>query len=232
MNFLDNIPFKLSLEDIIKKLRLPAGHKEIITGIQEIIETVHSTAKPKALYKVSCVDGKNENSLCIDGVRFTSRILRVNLDKVERVFPYIATCGKEMDEITVPSDDFVINYCLDTIKGMALKAALDYISRHITDNYMTGRLSKMNPGSLEDWPITQQKELFSIFNNTKNTVGVTLSDSYLMTPVKSVSGILFPSSIIFESCRLCSREVCNGRRKPYDPEEVKKYKKTGNCNKN
>ena len=224
MNFLDNIPFKLSLENILKKLRLPAENKEIITSIEEIIEIVRSTARPKAVYKVSYVDSKNENSLCIDGVGFTSRILRINLHKVERVFPYIATCGKEMDEITVPADDFVINYCLDTIKGMVLKTALDYLNIHITDNYMTGKLSKMNPGSLEDWPITQQKELFSIFDNAENTVGVTLSDSYLMTPVKSVSGILFPTEIIFESCRLCSREACDERRKPYDPEEVKKYK--------
>ncbi|MFC1558190.1 vitamin B12 dependent methionine synthase [candidate division KSB1 bacterium] len=224
MNLLNDIPFKPSLEDILKKLRLPAENREIITSIEEIIEIVHSTARPKAVYKVSYIDNKNNNSVCIDGVTFTSRVLRVNLDKVERVFPYIATCGKEMDEITAKSDDFVINYCLDTIKGMALKTALDYLSKHISDTYMTGKLSKMNPGSLEDWPISQQKELFSVFSNTENTVGVNLSDSYLMIPVKSVSGILFPTKVIFESCKLCPREVCDGRRKPYDPEEVKKYK--------
>ena len=117
----------------------------------------------------------------------------------------------------------MLTYCLDTIKGMALKTALDCLRKHISDNYMPGRLSTMNPGSLEDWPIKQQKELFSVFDDTMNTVGVTLSDSYLMTPVKSVSGILFPAKINFESCRLCSREECSERRTPFDPEEIKRY---------
>jgi len=36
-------------------------------------------------------------------------------------------------------------------------------------------------------------------------------------PVKSVSGIMFPTEMSFESCGLCPREVCPGRRAAYDP---------------
>jgi len=39
-----------------------------------------------------------------------------------------------------------------------------------------------------------------------------------MVPVKSVSGILFPTEESFASCQLCPREVCPGRRAPYDPD--------------
>jgi len=45
-----------------------------------------------------------------------------------------------------------------------------------------------------------------------------------MVPLKSVSGIYFPTEIKFESCQLCPREVCRGRVAPYDPDLVKKYR--------
>jgi len=82
----------------------------------------------------------------------------------------------------------------------------------------------MNPGSLESWPITQQKELFSLFGNVEELIGVKLTDSCVMFPLKSVSGIYFPTEINFESCQLCPREKCIGRRTPYDPELAKKYR--------
>jgi len=41
-----------------------------------------------------------------------------------------------------------------------------------------------------------------------------------MVPVKTVSGLLFPSEAGFESCELCSREKCMGRRAAYDPKQV------------
>ena len=83
----------------------------------------------------------------------------------------------------------------------------------------------MAPGSgaADVWPITQQKELFSIFGSVENLIGVRLTDTCLMIPIKSVSGIFFQTETTFETCQLCSRETCIGRRAPYDPDLVKKY---------
>ena len=76
-------------------------------------------------------------------------------------------------------------------------------------------LSNMSPGSLEDWPIAEQTKLFSIFGDTESLVGVRLTESLLMVPRKSISGILFPSEEGFIACRLCERERCPGRRAPF-----------------
>ena len=47
-----------------------------------------------------------------------------------------------------------------------------------------------------------------------------------MKPIKSVSGIWFPTEESFESCRLCPREQCRGRRTPYDKNLFdRKYRK-------
>ena len=84
----------------------------------------------------------------------------------------------------------------------------------------------MAPGSgtTDVWPITQQKELFSIFGNVEDLIGVRLTDKYLMIPIKSVSGILFQTETTFETCQLCPREACIGRRAKYDPDLVRKYR--------
>jgi predicted transcriptional regulator len=46
-----------------------------------------------------------------------------------------------------------------------------------------------------------------------------------MIPLKSTSGILFPTEVDYKNCQLCSRKNCPGRKAPYNPELLKeKYK--------
>lgn len=223
MEILDNIPVNLEPERILRYIRLRNRNEQVEEMVQELIEIVQPVAKPKAIYKVAYIDEKNGDTVTIDGVRFTSRVLRINLNEVERVFPYIATCGRELEEITVPSGDFMHSYCLDAIKTIVLGSAVTYLSDYVKRRYALGEMSHMNPGSLESWPITQQKELFSLFGDVESLIGVRLTDSSVMHPLKSVSGVYFPTEIHFESCQLCPREKCIGRRAPYNAELAKKY---------
>ena len=192
-------------------------------SIHELIKKVLPIAKPKVVYKVAYVDNKNGDSLDIGGVRFTSRLLRINLDEVGRVFPFVATCGMELEEIQVPSSEFVKSFCLDQIKEMVLESAYYYLEDYLKRRYGLGQISDMEPGSLESWPITQQKQLFSILGNVEDLVGVKLTDSYLMIPRKSVSGIYFPTEVMFYSCQLCPRKKCEERQAPYDKDLKDRY---------
>ena len=74
----------------------------------------------------------------------------------------------------------------------------------------------MNPGSLPDWPLHEQRPLFTLLGDPASAIGVELLDSYLMKPVKSTSGLLFPAEDGFYNCQLCPMEDCPGRRVPYD----------------
>ena len=223
MEVLTNIPVKLDAEDVLKRLNLRRKSEDMEKNIQELVEKVLPIARPKVIYEVAYVDNRNKNSLDIGGVRFISRLLRINLDEVGRVFPFVATCGTELEEIHVPSTEFVKSYCLDQIKEMVLESAFYYLEDYLIRRYELGQISEMEPGSLESWPITQQKELFSIFGNVEDLIGVRLTERFLMVPLKSVSGIYFPTEIKFESCQLCPRERCSGRRAPYDPDLARKY---------
>ena len=100
---------------------------------------------------------------------------------------------------------------------MALGAAgAAWLSGRLQERWGLPGLAAMDPGSLEDWPITEQPKLFSIFGDTEGLVGVRLTDSLLMLPRKSISGILFPSEEGFQSCQLCDRAHCPGRRSSSD----------------
>lgn len=224
MEVLRDIPIDLELRELLKRMHIHENSHYLEKIARELIEIARPIARPKAVYEVCYVENKNKDSLDIGGVRFSSRLLRVNLDKIARVFPYIVTCGRELDDIAITPKDFMKCYCLDIIKEMTLRSAVSYLEGYLKRNYVLGQLSRMNPGSLASWPTTQQKELFSIFGNAEELIGVKLTESYLMIPVKSVSGIFFPTEVKFESCQLCPWVVCRERRAPYDPELAKKYR--------
>jgi hypothetical protein len=223
MEILSDIPVSLDTGKVLERMNIRKKREDIGKGIQELIEVVLPIARPKVVYQVSYVDNKTEDSVEVDGVRLTSRVLRDNLDEVGRVFPFVATCGRELDEIDIPADEFMKCYYLDQIKEMVLELAMSYLEEHLTRKYELGQISEMEPGSLESWPITQQKELFSIFGNVEDAIGVRLTDKCLMIPVKSVSGVHFPTEIKFESCQLCPMERCIGRKSPYNPDLARKY---------
>jgi hypothetical protein len=151
--------------------------------------------------------------------RFVSKVLRANLDEVERVFPYVATCGRELDLIPVDGDDIFGQFCRDIIKEMALHATMAHLVSHLKEAYLLDALASMNPGSgdIHIWPIEQQRELFAFFGDVPEAIGVALTESCLMVPNKSVSGLFYPSEHGFQSCQLCHREKCPNRRAPFDP---------------
>jgi hypothetical protein len=228
MEVMDSIPIVLRLEDVIKRMRLRNRNETILGNIREMLDIAGPIARPKAVFDVAYIENKNGDSMEIGGVQFKSRVLRINLDKVERVFPYVVTCGRELDEIDIPSTDFIKGYYLDQIKETAVVLARQHVENQLKKRYALGQLSQMAPGAGagDDWPIMQQKELFALFGGrekVQEVIGVRLTDSFLMVPIKSVSGLLFPTEVRFESCQICPREQCIGRRAAYDPAMVKKY---------
>jgi hypothetical protein len=225
MEILDNIPYEITPGQVVELLRPRKKNPSIEKSIEQLIHAVQPVANPKALYKACYIDNAGEDSVEIEGICFTSRILRKNLEHTGRVFPYVVTCGKELDTIEASKNDIMEKFCLDTIKEFILVSAHIHLEEHLKDKYSITRISHMNPGSLDDWPMEQQKQIFSILGDVENLIGVRLKESYLMDPIKTVSGIYFPTVIDFKSCMLCPRQNCSHRRAEYDPAMLREYKK-------
>jgi hypothetical protein len=219
----NKIPVDLKADQILKQMRLHGDPKRFEEIIRELIATVTPIARPKALYKVSCIEKKETDSLEIDGVKFSSRLLRDNLDQVESVFVGLATCGTEVDAIELPAGDVMKRYCLDAIKLALVVSASTYLQNHLAGKFGLGELSTLNPGELKQFPIEMQKNLFEILGDVEGMIGVKLTQNCALVPTKSRSGIFFSKETQFISCRMCLMKRCQARRAAYDPELAKQY---------
>ncbi len=215
---LDSIPFSFEPEEFRKltHIDLSAPSTRAAAGL---LEAALLVARPKAVYKVCYIEERSQGGVELEGIRFTSEVLSRNLSEVERVFPYIVTCGVELDTVAISQNDVFAGFLLDGLKELALRQAIEHLKAHLAGNYGLDaqKMSTMNPGSgnRNVWPIGQQRQLFQLLGDVETLVGVRLTDSCLMTPNKTVSGILFPTDVPFVSCQLCTRENCPRRRAEY-----------------
>lgn len=212
---LTNFACQIDFEELIVKLHM-ANNSTYIAKIREMVTEAQLLGRPKAVYGSAYIESKGDNSVIIDGVKFTSRVLRVNMEETFQAFPFVVTCGTELEDWSQRFGDYFESYCADAIKEMVLRAARQEFDSYVDQRHALGHAVNMNPGSLADWPISEQNPLFQLLGNVRELIGVQLLDSCLMFPMKTVSGIRFPKAGTFESCQLCSREQCPGRKAPYD----------------
>lgn len=213
---LTQIPFIPDVEALRQTLRV--RNQRDAEALERLCAEAAALAQPKAAYRPAIVARRSEREILIDDVTLTSRVLSANLQDVHRVFLYLATCGTELDEWAHGLEDMVHQFWGEEIKAQALRAATRALNARIEADYRPGKTTVMNPGSLADWPLSQQRPFFQLMADAAHSLGVTLSDSCLMTPNKSVSGIRFATESGFESCQLCPMPDCPGRRAPYDAE--------------
>lgn len=212
---------KLSAEYLFSRLheRFGGDFDSLMKWMQEVVRI----AEPQALYRAVQVEKRTAQTVVIDGIELTSRVLSVNLEGTLRVFPFVATCGMELDQWLDEKAPAIMaeTSCengLSLIREIALRTILEKLNVHVMDTWQSGELSMMNPGSLKDWPVAQQRPLLQLLGNVEDAIAVRLSASGMMIPAQSVSGILFPSREKFDNCMLCPRKNCPIRRSSYDPE--------------
>ncbi len=227
MKILNNIPVKIKLNKLLQKLHLDADSDEAreFTGL---FNRAVKIARPKACFRECFIDTKTNNTIVIDGYTLTSIVLRKNIGDAQRIFPFVATCGTELDEAEMTNDDFLLQFWLDEIKTELLNISRLYVKNYIHNNYSHLKTTSMSPGSgdADVWPITEQRILFDILGDVQKAINVTLTDSMLMIPNKSISGIRYPAEIDFRTCALCHKENCPTRLMPLDEDLIKEYKGT------
>jgi hypothetical protein len=218
MERLEQISLSLDIGEVKEKLQ--AGDW---VQIQTLLEIAKPLISAKAVYKVCYIEEKLEDTVIIDGIPLRSRILTKNLEKVGRVFPYVITIGTRLEQKADASTDLLEKYYLDKIGNIALSEVRNYLEENLCSKFALDGLSYMSPGSLEDWPLEEQRPLFSILKGGEVSIGVRLTESLLMIPRKSVSGIYFPTEVTFYSCQLCPRKNCEGRKAHHSKDLAREY---------
>ena len=216
--FIESPDLHFTAADILEKMGMPRDHK-FGEKIAEFLKKAEVIAKPKAFYMKMKIEKRTEDSVTIGGQTFQSIALAKNLTNVDTVYPYLCTCGSELAEYAIGLDDILEQYAFDAIMEMYRKEVLVAMMGVLSDSLEeVGQTSAVNPGSLIDWPISEQQKLFAVFGENAEKIGVTLSDSCIMSPIKSVSGIRYQTDKAFHNCQLCQKKVCPDREDPFNRE--------------
>ncbi len=224
---LDPLPFDIDVPALFQKLHVRAGSANA-AEVRALVAEAAAIARPKAVYRVAFIEARGDDYVVADGMRFTSRILRVNVEGLHRFFPFVGTSGRELEAWAESKQGLLERFYADAVNEAVLHAAMTTFHAHLIARFQLGQVAVMNPGSLADWPLREQRTLFALLGDVEAAIGVGLTDSLLMVPTKSVSGLLFVAEETFASCQLCPREACPNRRAPYDASLFeRKYAETG-----
>ncbi len=86
----------------------------------------------------------------------------------------------------------------------------EFCAEYTANGFYAGR--RFSPG-YGDFPLAAQKGFFTLLNPSKH-IGVTLTDSFLMSPTKSVTAAFGIKNVAFdqqnqkEKCKICTQENC------------------------
>lgn len=218
---LNDIPFQIQMARLLQTLSIKAD-STFAREVAELVETATAIGKPKVVYKKAHVDSRGEDHIVVEGVTLKSTIVQVNTQETDTVFPFVATCGKELED-WLNSVDGASRFFAEVIEELALAAAEQAFAIHIEEHYDPSPTSEMNPGSIPDWRIKEQTSLFAILGDSVKDIEVSLSASYMMSPEKSTSGIRYYAATKFVSCQLCQEPRCPTREAPYDTALLNKY---------
>lgn len=163
---------------------------------------------------------EDNNHINISGVDFNlGKTLVKELRNSESVLFFVCTAGDGISTYSsklLQGGDPVLGYFYDILGSITVEAAMDKIHQEIkiqAAKNLKGITNRYSPGYCQ-WDVTDQYKLFSFFNG--NSSGITLTESALMHPVKSVSGIIgMGRDVKFReyTCDLCNLKACIYRNK-------------------
>lgn len=190
----------------------------------EKLETVFDKLVNPSLYHQNTgIDSIKKGAVILEqGQEFKSSKLSKTLRKCDEIMCYIGTLGDGVeDEIKRLMDEkhLAQAYILDAMASVAADNMVGMFHQHMKGVYKNQDKQVtlcFSPGYC-DWPVTDQKKLFDIFDSKE--LEVELTDSCFMKPRKSISGVFGitppnsnPREQSYNPCSECNRQNCSARR--------------------
>jgi len=189
--------------------------------ISKAIQEVAPHIEIKGGYRYSNDIGfdHEHSTVRIENVAFSvGRIIGRQIKSSESMVVFTCTIGSGISELSknyMENGDMIQGYILDTIGSVAVEKAMDAIQDKLAQKESRkGRkiTNRFSPGYC-DWNVSDQQQLFSLL--PENFCGITLLESSLMLPIKSVSGIIGIGEKVkyFDyPCKFCNTQKCFRRR--------------------
>ena len=198
------------------------GAPEVVRElIDEILPRVPDYLEPQCGFTI-LPDGTltiTNDSLYCDGTLFTTgSIISKRLRKSTTLALFVATVGPGLEQWSrklMATGDMLRGYIVDSIGSETVEQVADWLERKLEEKSqlhgwkITNRYS---PGYC-GWSVAEQHKLFSFL--PEKFCGITLTESALMLPIKSVSGIIGLGPLVKREeyqCSICDMKDCFRRR--------------------
>ena len=189
------------------------------TLISQCIDEVNEAADPKFVCARFPLSRSDDQGFQAATLHFTSISLQRNLAGCREVYLFAATLGIAIDTLIRRTT------MMDAAKGLVMQAAAAAAIEAYCDSendklkhqaeseglYLRPRFS---PG-YGDLSLDVQRDFLRVLQTQKH-IGLTLTDSGLMVPIKSVTALIgisdIPTPCHRQGCEVCSKTDCSFRR--------------------
>lgn len=224
---------KASPGEVLKYMGYPEGRTappKIMDRLMGHLDKAGLRFKPVVYYDEFFLDsyptaGAVSKDVLGKGLPFQSKFVSDGLKNCSSVILGVATIEKSTESaqnsLPMVSDQLI----LDSIENAALEALAADFWNHLAVSARakmgTGLTRLYLPGE-NDWPLSDQKTLFSLLTSRETALSVKLNDSFMMDPEKSLSFIIGRTkdgtfSEVHHDCAMCQLESCSLRKKPKPP---------------
>ncbi len=200
---------QINSNEVLKYIGYKGGDidNKIEYDIKILSDEVIKISKPKVCFKVFSFD----SNFVFEGTNFipNGKDVKEMLKECSKAVIMAATIGNDIENIIRRYEitDMYKALILDSCASAAVENLCDnfqnWLEEELKGMFLTDRFS---PG-YGDMPFKQQKQICSILN-TQKSIGVSLSQSGIMIPRKSVTAVIGisnkPQNKRFRGCEYCS----------------------------
>ncbi len=190
--------------------------------IDKVLQEVKSFLKPSFCYfvKYGALDLEQYTLTIEDTTLSVGKIIARQLRGAEAYAFFVCTAGMDFEDYQrelMRKGDMVRVFIADALGSVIAEKAADRMEESLQmniDKLGWKHTNRFSPGYCS-WHVSQQQLLFPLFG-TPEPCGVHLSDSSLMTPIKSVSGVIGVGPNVRHldyTCGLCDFDKCFKKRR-------------------
>ena len=181
----------IETKEVLRYLRTYSGvqDEELLQRIERCTAAAYQTIHPKTIYEIfECTP--DDDGAFIGGIRFESKRLAANLAGCRQVIAFAATLGTQADTLlrTAKAEGAAQLMICQAVLAAMVEEVCDNLEAQIKQTHHMHLRQRYSPGYF-DLALESQKDFFNLMDITKR-IGVTLSDTMLMIPSKSVTAFI------------------------------------------
>lgn len=211
---------------LLKKEKIPTDKKhalksELGAAVDECIAKARALAKPEVVSVRKKVLKLGGGSVRLEGgPELSGNALSSYIKDAGQACLFLATIGAGVENAAtgwMKNGDHLRGYLIDSIGSFAVESLAENFEQGLRSSCAAKKMSvsmRLSPGYC-DWPIEEQAKLSRAIGFSG--AGVRLTESFMMVPRKSISGLvgIGPKGLFSKTrsqCTICDRNECGYRR--------------------